>query len=104
MIDSPSVGAEQQTAGIPAKPPPEFTLRAVLAGCVIGGLLAVEGVYMGLKTGWGDTGNITSAVLGAAFFAAFWRRTLVPYSALENNITQTVAASAAVMPFALGLV
>src|SRR5262249_39564873 len=57
---------------------------------------------MGLKTGWGDNGYITAAIVGFALFAALGRRT--GYSRLENNITQTAASSAAGMPFTVGIV
>ena len=82
----------------------ELTLRAVLAGCGIGAILAVGNVYMGLKTGWIDQGNITAAILGFALFAALRRLGGKAYEPLENNITQTVASSAAGMSFTAGLV
>jgi uncharacterized oligopeptide transporter (OPT) family protein len=79
--------------------PGELTLQAVLAGCLIGAVLAIGNVYMSLKTGWGDSGNLTAAVVGFAVMRALRRS----YSQLENNITQTTAASAASMPFTIGL-
>jgi len=82
--------------------PRELTPRAVLAGCGIGALLAAGNVYTGLKTSFIDGGSITAAIAGFAFFATFRRLGRGSYSALENNITQTTAASAAVMGFVLG--
>jgi uncharacterized oligopeptide transporter (OPT) family protein len=81
----------------------EFTPRAVLAGVGVGAVLAIGNVYMGLKTGWWDSGSITAAVIGFGLLAPGGRRSGKPYSPLENNITQTVAGSAAVMPATLGL-
>jgi len=81
----------------------EFTPRAVLAGIGVGAVLAIGNVYMGLKTGWWDSGSITAAVIGFGLLAPAGRRSGKPYSLLENNITQTVAGSAAVMPATLGL-
>lgn len=95
--------ATQAAPAAASAPARELTLRAVLAGCGIGALLAVGNVYMGLKTGWGDGGNITAAVLGFAFFNVV-RKQGFPYTRLENNITQTTAASAASMSFTAGLV
>ena len=80
----------------------ELTVRALLVGCGIGVLLAAGNVYTSVKTGFIDGGSITAAVLGFSFFAVFRRRGRAPYSAAEINITQTTAASAAVMSFVLG--
>ena len=85
-------------------PPRELTLRAIVAGCGIGAVLAVGNVYMGLKTGWADQGNITASLAGFAIFAFVRRVGRGGYSPLENNITQTVASSAAGMSFTAGLV
>src|SRR5579864_3300000 len=82
---------------------PEFTLRAVITGVALGAMLCIGNVYMGLKTGWWDSGNITATVLGFALLAPIARRMGRPYSLFENNITQTVAGSAAIMPAVLGL-
>src|SRR4051794_31142636 len=51
---------------------------------------------MGLKTGFMDSGNFTATLLGFAFFSAM-RGKREPYSALENNITQSVAVVAGSM-------
>lgn len=77
-------------------------MRAVLAGALLGALLAAANVYTGLKTAYVDGGNITASVLSFAAFAALGRR-VRPYSALETNLTQTVASSAAVMSMTSGV-
>ena len=66
-------------------------------------MLAAGNVYTSLKVAIIDGGSITAALLGIGIFAAFWR-SRTPYSALENNITQTTASSAAVMSFVTGVV
>jgi len=86
----------------PGGAPRELTLRAVLVGCGIGALLAAGNVYTSIKTGYIDGGSISAAIMGFTFFAIFRRRGSRPYSPAENNITQTTAASAAVMSFVLG--
>jgi putative OPT family oligopeptide transporter len=84
-------------------PTPELTGRALLLGGVIGAILAAGNVYTGLKISVIDGGSITAALLGFAFFATFTRLSRRPYSARENNITQTTAASAAIMGFVAGV-
>jgi putative OPT family oligopeptide transporter len=99
-------GAELESAqrSVPVVGAPrELSVRALLLGCGIGVVLAAGNVYTGLKTSFIDGGSITAALLGFAFFATFKRLARRPFSALENNITQTTASSAAIMSFALGL-
>jgi uncharacterized oligopeptide transporter (OPT) family protein len=79
----------------------EFTARAIAAGCVLGTLLAAGNVYTGLKIGYVDGGSITAAVLAFAILGKRGGRR--PYSVAENNITQTIASSAAVMSFVTGV-
>jgi uncharacterized oligopeptide transporter (OPT) family protein len=83
----------------PDSRPREFTARALLAGAVLGATFAVGNVYVGLKTGISDAATVTAAILG---FAVFKSLRATRYSALENNITQTVSSSCAVMPAAMG--
>jgi uncharacterized oligopeptide transporter (OPT) family protein len=82
---------------------PELSARAVLAGLGIGALLAIGNLYVGLKTSWWDSGNVTAALLGFALMSPAGRLGRRPYSLLENNITQTVAGAVAIVPPALGL-
>ena len=76
--------------------PREATARAIAVGCGIGVVLAAGNVYTGLKTAFIDGGSITAALLGFTFFTTFRNLARKPYSALENNVTQTTAASAAI--------
>lgn len=81
----------------------EFTLRAAVGGCVIGALLAVTNVYMGLKTGWWESGSIIAAVLGFSGLSALGRRGGPAPTPLENNLTATAACAVGAMPAAAGL-
>jgi len=81
----------------------ETTFRALFTGCLIGAVLAAGNVYTGLKIGMIDGGSITAALLGFTLFSTVTRLGRTPYTALENNITQTTAASAAVMGFVAGV-
>ncbi len=83
--------------------PRELTLRAVATGCLIGALLAAGNVYTGLKTGVIDSGALTATLVSFAIFTGAGRFGGRVLSRLENNVAQTVAASAAVMGFVHGL-
>jgi uncharacterized oligopeptide transporter (OPT) family protein len=80
-------------------PERELTVRALITGSVLGALLAAANVYTGLKTASIDGGNITASVLSVAIFRSAAQR----FGPLENNLTQTVAASAAVMAATVGV-
>ncbi|NOK23958.1 OPT/YSL family transporter, partial [Corallococcus carmarthensis] len=82
----------------------EWTVRSLGMGLVIGAMLAVTNLYMGLKTGLWDSGSITAAVLGFSALAPYGRRRGVPYTPLENNLTQTTAAAVGAMPASAGLI
>src|SRR4051794_29906910 len=88
-----------ETEAAPAARELEFTARALIAGCALGAVLAAANVYTGLKTASIDGGNITASVLSVALFRGAQRR----FGPLENNLTQTVAASAAVMASTVGV-
>ncbi len=84
-------------------PKGEFTLRAAVGGCFIGALLAVTNVYMGLKTGWWESGSIIAAVLGFSGLSALGRRGGAAPTPQENNLTPTAACAVGAMPAAAGL-
>jgi uncharacterized oligopeptide transporter (OPT) family protein len=81
----------------------EFTTRALVGGCLIGSLLAISNVYMGLKTGWWESGSIMAAMLGFSGLSALSRRSGGAPAVLETNLVQTVASSVGAMPAAAGL-
>jgi len=92
------------SAPVPAPAAPrELTLRALALGGGIGIVLAMGNVYTGLKTGFIDGGALTATLVSFTAFAALRRFGPRAFSPLENNIAQTVAASAAVMAFVHGL-
>lgn len=72
----------------------ELTFRSMATGTVLGAMLAASNLYMGLKTGWTDSGNITATLLSFAFFS---KLKLNRYTPLENNITQSFAVVAGFM-------
>lgn len=82
----------------------QLTVRAVLTGMLIGGLLSLCNIYSGLKIGWSSNMSVTAALLGFALWKALTPVTRGrPFTILENNINQTAASSAAAISSA-GLV
>ena len=77
---------------------PQATLRAVLMGGVIGGVMSLSNLYIGLKTGWGLGVGITACILSYAIWQAFMRLGLArtQMTILENNCMQSTATSAGV--------
>ena len=75
---------------------PQLTLRALITGMLLGGILSLCNVYMGLKIGWGFNMSITAALLSYGLYQ-FTKQTLntPEWGLLENNINQTAASSAA---------
>ena len=82
---------------------PELTGRALVIGCAIGAVLATANVYMGLKTGFTDSGNVTASIIGFALLGVLHRLGGRASSALETNIAQSAATAAAGMAFTSGL-
>lgn len=99
---SPQSASLVSVPGAPAEGA-EFSVRALVGGCLIGSLLAVSNVYMGLKTGWWESGSIMAAMLGFSGLSALSRRSGVAPAVLETNLVQTAASSVGAMPAAAGL-
>jgi uncharacterized oligopeptide transporter (OPT) family protein len=95
---------------------PQFTLRALLLGLVIGVLIAFSNTYFGLQTGWISGMAMPSALIGFAYFKGlrtfadrlggpFKRLGLgAGFSEVENVLVQTVAGSVGTMPLGCGMV
>jgi putative OPT family oligopeptide transporter len=86
---------------------PQLTLRALVMGMLLGGIMSLSNLYVGLKTGWGLGVAITSSILAFAIFkslqTAFPRLFKSHFTILENN-TMSSAASAAGYMSSAGLV
>lgn len=82
---------------------PELTLRSVLTGMLIGGVLSTCNIYAGLKIGWGMNMSVTASLLGFALWKALQVTGTREFSILECNLNQTTASSAAAVSSA-GLV
>src|SRR6266542_3902610 len=78
-------------------PRPELTPRALAIGVALGLLLTIANVYMGLKTGWWETGTVTASVLGFGLLSTFRRRRSTD---LEANTAQSLATAMGAVPSA----
>lgn len=82
----------------------QLTVRAVLMGMALGGVMSVSNLYVGLKVGWSFGVTITAGILAFAIFKALER--ILPgghFTDLENNAMQSVSSAAGFMASA-GLV
>lgn len=98
--------AEQESyyARFSSETPIRLTLRAILTGMILGGILALCNIYIGLKVGWGMGVSVTAALMGFGF----WKVVRLvfggtEFSIYENNMNHTAASSAAAISSA-GLV
>jgi putative OPT family oligopeptide transporter len=71
---------------------PEFTLKAVLAGIVLGIIFGAANTYLGLKAGLTISTSIPVAVLTVVAFRIFSAFGL-QHSILETNMSQTVGSA-----------
>lgn len=66
----------------------EFTLRAIILGCILSTVFGVGNAYLGLKIGTTVSASIPAAVLSMAILRTFFKRPTI----LENNLVQTIAS------------
>jgi uncharacterized oligopeptide transporter (OPT) family protein len=77
----------------------QLTVRAVIAGMVIGALMCLSNLYVVLKTGWSLGVTVTACILAYAAFGVLrsLRLTREGFSVLENNAMGSVASAAGYM-------
>ncbi|HYO60217.1 OPT family oligopeptide transporter [Archangium sp.] len=77
----------------------QLTVRAVIAGMLIGAVMCLSNLYVILKTGWSLGVTITACILAFATFGALRAVGLVrtEVTALENNAVGSVASAAGYM-------
>ncbi len=95
---------------LPAPPPPgptesiigykppgtrEFTMRAVIAGCVVAVIMGASYPYVVLKLGFGPNVSVVAAFFGYLFLGILFKT----FNRWENNIVQTAGTSAAQTAF-----
>jgi len=85
----------------------QLSVRSIVTGMLIGGVMSISNLYVGLKTGWGLGVTITACIIAYAVFRFLevvvpsYRRD--PFTILENY-TMSSAASAAGYMASSGLV
>ncbi|HEY5925790.1 MAG TPA: OPT/YSL family transporter [Kofleriaceae bacterium] len=82
----------------------ELTIRALAIGAALAVLLTVVNTYMGLKTGWVESGTVTASLLGFAICSLAVRMGAAPSNPLELNIIQNVAVAAGAVSTVVGLI
>jgi len=77
----------------------ELTVRAIVAGMLLGGFMCLSNLYVSLKTGWSMGVAITAVILAFAIFTALAKVRIVKrhFGILENNIMQSTASAAGMM-------
>src|SRR6476469_10516098 len=77
----------------------QLTVRAAIAGMLLGGFMSLSNLYVSLKTGWSMGVSITAGILAFAIFSLLMKIKLVKteFGMLENNAMQSVASAAGYM-------
>jgi OPT family oligopeptide transporter len=85
----------------PLAPPgtPQLTVRAVLTGMALGGVMSLSNLYVALKAGWSFGVTITAGILAFSFWNLVrrGRPATRDFGILENNAMQSVASAAGYM-------
>ncbi|MGC3982989.1 MAG: oligopeptide transporter, OPT family [Steroidobacteraceae bacterium] len=82
---------------------PEFTLRAVLLGAVLGVIFGASSLYLVLKVGLTVSASIPVAVISLTLFRLVSRMGARDASILENNIAQTAGSAGESIAFGIGV-
>ncbi|RKH54101.1 OPT family oligopeptide transporter [Corallococcus llansteffanensis] len=77
----------------------QLTVRAIIAGMLIGAVMCLSNLYVVLKTGWSLGVTITACILGFAVFGTLRSLKLLTkeFTDLENNAMGSVASAAGYM-------
>jgi putative OPT family oligopeptide transporter len=76
---------------------PNLTLRGIIVGMLIGGVMSLSNIYVFFKTGWSLGVTLTACILAFLVFKLLELGGARPLSALENNALTTVASGAGYM-------
>src|SRR5690348_5306735 len=72
---------------------PEFTVRGVLVGAVLGMVFGASSLYLVLKVGLTVSASIPVAVISMTFFRLLSLMGVRDATILENNIVQTAGSA-----------
>lgn len=81
---------------------PEFTIRALVMGVVLGMVFGASSLYLVLKVGLTVSASIPVAVIAITLFGMFRKMGGRESSILENSITQTAGSAGESLAFGLG--
>ncbi len=82
---------------------PEFTIRAVLTGAILGIVFGASSLYLVLKVGLTVSASIPVAVISLAMFRLWSKTGGRDASILEHNITQTAGSAGESIAFGVGV-
>ncbi|MCL4176844.1 MAG: oligopeptide transporter, OPT family [Verrucomicrobia bacterium] len=82
---------------------PEFTLRAIVLGTVLGIIFGASSLYLVLKVGLTVSASIPVAVISLTLFRLLSKFGLRDASILENNIAQTAGSAGESIAFGVGV-
>ena len=75
----------------------QLTVRAVVMGMLIGGVMCLSNLYVFFKTGWSLGVTLTACIIAFGVFKGLQAVGVRPLGALENNALTTVASGAGFM-------
>ncbi|HEY4490536.1 MAG TPA: OPT/YSL family transporter, partial [Acidobacteriota bacterium] len=77
----------------------QLTVRAVIAGMLLGGVMCLSNLYVFFKTGWSMGVTVTASILAFALFQALRaaRLSRSEFTILENNAMCSVASASGYM-------
>jgi putative OPT family oligopeptide transporter len=106
LNEQDALGDGSRTGGSPFIPStvllPEFTLRAVLLGTVLGVIFGASSLYLVLKVGLTVSASIPVAVISLTLFRLVARLGGRDATVLENNIAQTAGSAGESIAFGVG--
>jgi len=88
---------------LPTTAMPEFTVRALVVGTILGVLFGASSLYLVLKVGLTVSASIPVAVLSLALFRGLSKLGLRDATILENNISQTAGSAGESLAFGVGV-
>src|SRR5688572_18076433 len=82
---------------------PEFTVRAVITGAILGLIFGASSLYLVLKVGLTVSASIPVAVISLALFRGWSKAGGRDATILEHNITQTAGSAGESLAFGIGV-
>ncbi|MEO6001666.1 MAG: oligopeptide transporter, OPT family [Opitutus sp.] len=82
---------------------PEFTIRAVITGAILGLIFGASSLYLVLKVGLTVSASIPVAVISLAMFRGWSKVGGRDATILEHNITQTAGSAGESLAFGIGV-